>query len=152
MKKDFLFVGVQGGLFFGYIFDIILPYNYHPSIRYCGLAIAILGLVILLLAILQLNENLSPFPTPLVHGKLITNGLYHLVRHPIYTGIIIGSLGYGVYSQSISKIAIGFILWILFHFKAKYEEKLLIDKFIEYPNYIKSTGRFFPKVYRKSNK
>ncbi len=63
--KDFFYVGIQLMLFVVYLFNVnlfILKTPYVISI--IGLLLIIAGFSILLLAVLQLNKNHSPFPTP----------------------------------------------------------------------------------------
>ena len=143
-SKDILFVSIQLLLFVFYfipLFTFSFQTNYF--FKYAALASAIIGLLIIALAILQLNKNLTPFPTPKENGTLIKNGLYKFVRHPIYSGIILTTLSFGFYHGSIWKISIGIILWILFFFKSKYEEKMLSKHFADYETYQKTTHRFF---------
>jgi protein-S-isoprenylcysteine O-methyltransferase Ste14 len=101
-------------------------------------------MIALILALLQLNRNLSPFPTPKQNGQLVTNGLYHWMRHPIYTGILLVSYGYAIYSSSWLRLIVACVLLILFYLKSSYEEKLLSKKFSDYTAYQKRTARFFP--------
>jgi len=96
------------------------------------------------LAFISLNRNLSPFPTPKVNSKLVQNGIYQLVRHPIYTGIILTTFGWAIYSQSSTRLVTFVLIYILFHFKSNYEEKQLAKKFELYNTYKKNTGKFFP--------
>lgn len=144
--KDYLFVGVQFFLFFLYLFDVtITTINLSLFVRYVFLTFSIVGLVVLILALLQLNKNLSPFPTPKSSAELIQVGLYKYIRHPIYTGILLMLFGYGFYLNSSFKIAISIILLILFYFKSSYEEKQLCIKYSNYSEYTQKTGRFLPK-------
>jgi protein-S-isoprenylcysteine O-methyltransferase Ste14 len=108
-----------------------------------GAFVSISGFLIILLAILQLNKNLTPFPTPKENGELISTGLYKYIRHPIYTGIFLASIGIAFYTGSYWQLAIAIILLILFYFKSTYEESLLIQKYKDYEAYIKKTRRFF---------
>lgn len=148
MKKDFVFVGIQGVLFLVFLLEFdFFSFRLNEIIQRIGMASTIMGAGILLVAILQLNKNLSPFPTPLQNSELIKNGIYRFVRHPIYTGIILGSIGLGVYFESEWKITIGISLFILFHFKSTYEETLLKAKFEHYIDYMRTTGRFFPTLH-----
>lgn len=145
--KDYLFVGVQFMLFGAYVFDVPLFEVSVPSFfTAVGISIAISGVIVTILALLQLNKNLSPFPTPKSNAELIQTGLYKFIRHPIYTGIILTTFGYGLYSSSLYRIIITIVLVTLFYFKSVYEEKQLLRKFSNYELYIKSTGRFFPKI------
>ncbi len=145
--KDYLFVGIQFFLFFIYLFNYaILEIEFPLLVRYIFLSVSIIGGIILTVALLQLNTNLSPFPTPKSNSELIQVGLYKYIRHPIYTGILFMLFGYGIYLNSSSKIIISIILLLLFFYKSSYEEKLLQKKYFDYPKYKKKTGRFLPKL------
>lgn len=116
----------------------------HELVSYAGWGVGVCGLLIIALAMLQLNHNLTPFPTPKENGILIQSGLYKFVRHPIYSGIIVGAIGFGFALGSGWKIGIGAALWLLFFVKSTYEEKLLVTQYADYEAYQKRTGRFFP--------
>lgn len=143
--KDILFVSIQFLLFFLYILDIKCTFNFFSWINHLGLIASIIGFAIILLALLQLNKNLSPFPTPKNNSVLIQNGLYKYVRHPIYSGIILLFLGFGFYNDSLFKLLISLLLTVLFYFKTNYEEKRLLQKFPNYAQYKMKVGRFFMK-------
>ncbi len=116
------------------------------TIQKIGLLIAVFGGMIIILALLQLNKNLSPFPTPKEAATLLQNGLYKYMRHPIYTGIMLFLVGYGVYQNSLYKLLISLLLVILFYLKSNYEEQRLEQKFPDYKLYKNKTGRFFPWI------
>ncbi|MCO6494544.1 MAG: isoprenylcysteine carboxylmethyltransferase family protein [Bacteroidetes bacterium] len=144
--KDIVYVSLQFILFVLYLFNpIILKIVFPFWLHYLGIILSILGLLIAVFAVLQLNKNLSPFPTPVDGSKLIKTGLYKYIRHPIYTGIIVGAYGFALYTDSGSRLSIAILLYILFHYKSNYEEGRLISAFAEYPQYMQSTGKFFPK-------
>lgn len=141
-----MFVGIQFILFIVYIFrfskiDFAIPY----WIKIAGMIFWILGIIISLAALITLNRNLSPFPTPLPNAKLIKYGIYKYIRHPIYSGILFFTLGFSLYSESTLRLVVFFLLLILFSFKAAYEERLLQNKFSNYEDYKKTTGMFLPK-------
>ena len=143
--KDILFVGLQLLLFIVFFLVPSLPGGHLPSwVKAFFLTVAIIGLLLAVLAIMQLRENLSPFPTPVSQGKLIQFGLYKKVRHPVYTGLLLFFFGYAVWEQNLFKFFIAFLLLLLFYFKSRYEEKLLVEKFPEYKEYRKRSYRFFP--------
>ncbi|NJM80961.1 MAG: isoprenylcysteine carboxylmethyltransferase family protein [Flavobacterium sp.] len=145
--KDLIFVGIQFFLFICFVFDFAFLLPIPTLFRTLRLLVAIIGLLIFIIAILQLNKNLSPFPTPKNNAHLIQNGLYKYVRHPIYSGIILLAFGSSFYFASVYKMSISFLLLILFHYKSKYEETLLQNKFSNYSKYKVKTGRFLPKIY-----
>ena len=144
-SKDILFVSIQVLLFMVYFFPKSqFSFQINHFLKYAFLFLSIFGLIVIALAILQLDRNLTPFPTPKENGNLIRTGLYKFVRHPIYSGIILSAFGFGFYQGSLWKISVGIVLWILFHFKSKYEEYLLSKHFSDYEMYKKTTSRFFP--------
>ncbi len=143
--KDLIFVSIQLALFIAFLIPVSLfPFHINDVLKYTSLLLSSIGFVTIFVAFIQLDKNLTPFPTPKKNGSLIQTGLYKLVRHPIYSGIIITTVFFGLYQQSFWKISIGFSLWILFYFKSEYEEKLLSNQFNDYQKYKESTKRFFP--------
>jgi protein-S-isoprenylcysteine O-methyltransferase Ste14 len=145
-KKDFFFVGLQLALFAAYLFEVpLFDLEVPEQINFLHLAFAVFGTFIVGLGMLQLNKNLSPFPTPKKDSALITSGLFKYVRHPIYTGILIAAFFLAFYLHSGYKFIVFLLLLILFYYKSKYEEKALLQKFPEYESYKANTGRFIPK-------
>ena len=143
--KDILFVGLQLLLF---IVFFLVPSNqgwhFPPWIKVSLFAIATIGLFVAVIAILQLRKNLSPFPTPVSQGTLLQSGLYKNIRHPVYTGLLLFFFGYSIGEGSLYRFSIAFLLLLLFYFKSRYEEALLVEKFPDYRNYQKRSYRFFP--------
>ncbi len=145
-KKDKIFVGLQLLLFIAYLLEVEMlmfriSENMHKLALFCGG----IGLVLVLVALLQLKTSLSPFPSPKKGTKLITGGVFVFARHPIYAGILFMAFGISVWLGSGYKLIISVLLYLLFFFKSRYEEQLLQETFPEYVEYKKHTGRFFPK-------
>lgn len=147
MKKDILFVVAQFLLFtayFGMDWNLV-TINIPNWICYLLIILIALGMVIVFFGILNLNENLSPFPSPKSNSSLISTGIYRYIRHPIYAGILLSMMGYALYLMSVFKLFITLVLWIVFYFKSNLEERLLQERFVEYKDYMEMTGRFFPR-------
>jgi len=143
--KDYAFVGIQIILFIIYFLDLqFLNFNIPYWFEVVTGIFIMLGILIILISILQLNTNISPFPSPRSKTILIKSGMFKYMRHPIYSGIIMCSISYAIYSGSIYKLIIAVILYFLFYFKSIYEERKLCQQFLNYENYKKVTGRFFP--------
>jgi len=107
-----------------------------------GLILMILGVLLLLRTIL-VRKAIGAQDTA---GNLLTNGIYSFCRHPIYFGIIIISLGFGLRGINIDGLIVfPFILLVNF-IQAKVEE--VYDVGIrfkeEYSNYKKQTRMFGP--------
>ena len=147
MAKDIIFVGIQVALLVAYIFHLDIGKFTPPSWLFAtGSGLSLVGVLVLLLAMLQLNKSLSPFPTPKSDGELITSGLFKFVRHPIYSGILVFTLAYALREGNFWRLGVALLLYLLFHFKARYEETLLKGKYPDYEQYMRRTGRFFPRV------
>ncbi len=145
-RKDYLLVVFQIILFLLFYFNYpFLIFELPNWIKTIALSAIIIGILIFALAMIQLNKSLSPFPTPKSGSRLVQTGLYKFVRHPIYTGILFGFIGFSVYTESAYRIFISIILYMLFVYKSTYEERQLIKKYEAYEKYKRSTGRFFPK-------
>lgn len=145
---DIVFVLLQLALFIAFAYDVRAMAIYFPVyLFWFGVAILVLGALITTTGALQLNVHLSPFPSPLPGSSLIENGVYRWVRHPIYTGILMGFTGFAIIADSGYKLLITAMLLLLFYLKSKYEEKRLELNFSDYSEYKKRTGRFFPKLF-----
>ncbi len=145
-RKDIFLVAAQFVLF-GFIFFLDgsrMSLFFMQSIA--GKVLMGIGFFISVLALLQLNTNLSPFPTPKKGSQLVDRGLYSVVRHPIYLGLVIFFVGYSFYYFDWLKLGLTIILYLLFEYKSAYEEKLLEGKFPEYISYKKRTGKIFPFI------
>lgn len=139
---------LQGVLFVLYLFDFkVINIEIPQFLKLVFLFVALFGILVLIVALLQLNKNLSPFPTPKTNSQLVKHGLYKFVRHPIYTGLLLLFFGYAFYSLSAYRLLIAFLLLLLFFLKSRYEEQKLIERFSNYQDYKLTTGRFFPKVF-----
>ena len=149
--KDIILVSIQFVLFLIFTIDFNWSLRLFHGFKIMGLLMSMAGIIIIVLTLLQLNRNISPFPTPKNNAVLLQNGLFKLVRHPIYCGIILLFIGYSLYQNSIFKLIISLLLMILFYFKTQYEEQQLQRKCPEYESYKSNTGKFFPKFY-KANK
>jgi protein-S-isoprenylcysteine O-methyltransferase Ste14 len=145
-KKDYWLVGTQFFLFIIFFLPVSAHYSSPYVIKYSGLAAFFLGLIVVFASLFNLDKSLTAYPTPKVGGELITTGFYRLVRHPIYSGLIFAFLGFAIYRESWFKILVSLILALLFHFKTQYEEEKLTEKYSQYPDYKKKTGKFFPKL------
>ncbi len=144
--KDIIYVGIQFLLFLAYLYDVpFLHFTLPCIVKEIFLIISLLGIVIAVLSMMQLNIHLSPFPSPKKGSRLVQNGLYKYVRHPIYSGVLIILLGYGLYTTSSYRLIISLSLLVLFYYKSRYEETRLQHTFSDYKSYQKTTGRFFPK-------
>ena len=123
------------------------PLNFPLWLRVLGLGILVGGGVFGTGGVLALGSNLTPFPKPIEGGTLVTSGVYSVVRHPIYTGLILGTLGLGIFRASPLGIGLAVILLVFFDLKSRREEKWLVEAYPGYVNYQKRVKKLIPWVY-----
>jgi protein-S-isoprenylcysteine O-methyltransferase Ste14 len=105
------------------------------------------GGVLSLRGVFDLRENLTPFPRPLPGARLVESGSYGLVRHPIYGGLILGALGWGLFTASPLALLGAVALTLFFDLKSRREEIWLSDQFEGYVAYRSRTRRLLPWIY-----
>ena len=105
------------------------------------------GGILSLRGVLDLRENLTPFPKPLPGGRLVESGAYRLVRHPIYGGLILGGLGWGLVRATPLTLLGAGALAVFFDLKSRREEIWLSERYREYPAYRNRTRRLLPWIY-----
>jgi isoprenylcysteine carboxyl methyltransferase (ICMT) family protein YpbQ len=111
-----------------------------------GTALVLLGLGLAIFARISLGRNWGMPMSRKAEPELVTGGPYAVVRHPIYTGIILAMLGSAI-GQSIIW-ALPLILFTpYFLYSARREEELMREQFPEqYPQYMRRTKMIVPFV------
>jgi protein-S-isoprenylcysteine O-methyltransferase Ste14 len=90
---------------------------------------AVTGLIVALIARRTLAGNWSRAVAFKEDHELITTGLYHYVRHPIYTGVLLMILATALSVGTLSA-GIGFVIIVLgLWFKLRAEEEILTKHF-----------------------
>jgi protein-S-isoprenylcysteine O-methyltransferase Ste14 len=119
-----------------------------------GIATSVVGIILMIgggalavRGIVDLRESLTPFPRPREGGRLIESGAYRLTRHPIYGGLVIGALGWGLFKASPLALVLAFALLVFFDLKSRREEAWLADSYPGYDAYRRRTRRLIPFVY-----
>ena len=97
--------------------------------------------------LLGLGRNLSPLPHPKDDAALVESGLYGLVRHPIYSGLIAGCWGWALLTNSLLALALAVVVFVFFDVKARREERALLARFPTYAGYRARVRRFIPFIY-----
>ncbi|PQB04664.1 methyltransferase family protein [Aureitalea marina] len=147
MKLDLFLVIAQIGIILCYALDPgWYSWDLPLWLRYLALIDLVLGILILLAGLFTLGDNLTPLPRPKTNGELVTHGVYRFIRHPLYAGILFGMAGGSIYLASGWKLFFTLLIWLLFYLKTEREENYLTDRFPDYEEYKRNTGRFLPKI------
>lgn len=112
-----------------------------------GIALTVLGVLMLAAGIAALGRDLTPFPRPLGHARLRRGGVYALVRHPIYAGLILASLGWALAWQSIAGIVFTLFVFLFFDRKSAHEETFLRARYNDYGDYTRRVRKLIPGIY-----
>lgn len=113
-----------------------------------GIVLIVVGMAMLVLAVFHLGENLSAMPKPREDKhSLVTSGVYGVVRHPIYAGILLAAFGWGIFWGSVWSILVTIVLLIWLDMKSRREEKWLTDQYPEYTAYRARVKKLLPFVY-----
>lgn len=96
---------------------------------------------------IALGRNLTPYPKPIDDGQLVTAGPYSLVRHPIYTGLILATLGWALLRASVLGLALAAVLLLFFDLKSRREEEWLRAQYKDYAAYQGRVRKLIPWIY-----
>ena len=114
------------------------------GLRWALRVVAVAGLAPMAIAAAALGRGLTAAPLPNAHAQLRTRGLYRLVRHPIYSGLLLSSLAWAAASGDLTAVVAAVVLVGLINVKARWEERRLAERFPGYPAYAAVTPRFLP--------
>ena len=112
-----------------------------------GLALMGAGALLLGRGLLDLGRNLTPLPHPRDDAQLVVSGVYALVRHPIYGGLILTAFGWVLVSASPLALGLSIVLALFFRLKSRREEAWLTARYVSYPAYAARTKRFVPYLF-----
>lgn len=91
-------------------------------------------------------KNFSVMPEPVDSAALITHGPYQHLRHPMYSAVLLGTLGACIAHQSAVKWVFLVILFVVLLLKIRREEQLLATRFADYEQYKSHTNAIIPRL------
>lgn len=109
-----------------------------------GIGAVALGSALIALASSLLGRRLRAHPAPHEEAVLRTDGVYGVVRHPIYLGLLSGAAGAVLIARTPRAAGAFAALSALLHVKSGYEERLLEDRFPDYAEYASRVSKLIP--------
>jgi len=121
-------------------------YSVNPYLGGVGVIFAAFGLWLFWRSHKDLGVQFSPMLEIRESHKLVVNGVYEKVRHPMYTSVFILSFAQALLVGNWVVGPAYFLAFLsLYIFRVNHEEKLMLSLYGgEYSEYIKRTGRLFP--------
>jgi protein-S-isoprenylcysteine O-methyltransferase Ste14 len=140
MERGTGWVVAQGVIFVFFLIAVVFGDTVEdiPGLIFAqivGLIIAISGAAVSVWALLQHGWHVSPFPKPLDGAHLVDTGPYRYVRHPMYTGIVIFTLGVGLAYANPVVLLSSVTFLVFFTAKTGREEEMLIARLDGYRVY-----------------
>jgi protein-S-isoprenylcysteine O-methyltransferase Ste14 len=118
-----------------------------PAIDAAGIAMAVAGFALAIWARRVLGRNWSGAPVIKEDHELVRNGPYRLVRHPIYSGLLLAVFGSCLSEGRVHGATLFVLVLLSLLWKSRVEEGLMARQFPEaYPEYRKRTKALVPFV------
>lgn len=140
--KSYLFVSVQ------FICLGLIAFSGPAPTGVATLGLVVIGLLLAAWGGLTLLQSrLSVFPEVLPGARLVVSGPYRLIRHPLYSSLLIACLGLILAAPLWWRWLLWLTLLADLLLKLRYEEGLLQAAFPDYAAYMRRTWRLIPFVF-----
>ncbi|ANU27008.1 methyltransferase family protein [Planococcus versutus] len=114
-----------------------------------GIILLATGVFLRFWGIIHLKSQFTRYVTVREGDEIVSTGPYRKLRHPLYTGLFLITIGMALFFSSIIAAIVGGtgMIWALLQ-RIKYEEALLIEKFgPDYEQWMKQRARLIPFIY-----
>jgi len=132
------------GTFSSLGFLLLPPQELSYGLYLASLLLLLAGIIFSICALIFLGRSISLLPEA---RRLVTSGPYALVRHPLYLGEMVAIAGIALQHLSAWALLLLILIWALQLQRMKYEERVLLQSFPEYADYMARTARLVPGVY-----
>jgi protein-S-isoprenylcysteine O-methyltransferase Ste14 len=118
------------------------------SVQLLSVVTTAVGLLFAVWARLYLGGNWSSAVTVKVGHELVRTGPYRWVRHPIYSGLVLATLGTAIANREVRGVIALVLAFIGFTIKSRVEERAMTSTFgAQYQDYSQSTGGILPRLH-----
>ncbi|HZU75488.1 MAG TPA: isoprenylcysteine carboxylmethyltransferase family protein [Dehalococcoidia bacterium] len=119
-------------------------FNGNPAMAAAGVVLFVLGLALAVWARVHLGRNWGTPMSEKAEPELVTSGPYRRIRHPIYSGIILASIGTAL-AVTWYWLIVAALIAVYFVYSATVEERIMTRLFPNaYPPYRRSTKMLVP--------
>jgi protein-S-isoprenylcysteine O-methyltransferase Ste14 len=118
------------------------------AIRWAGVALFAVGGTLRLWPVFVLGNRFSGLVAIQPGHTLVTGGIYSVIRHPSYLGLLLTALGWGLAFHAGVGVLLTVLLFVPVLARIRAEEALLRSQFGEsYDAYRARTSRLIPGIY-----
>ena len=119
-----------------------------PVANYAGLALTAIGLGFAAWARFAIGRNWGSLITVQENHELMRSGPYAIVRHPIYAGFMLATLGTAIALGEIGGFISVALVVLAWGYKARLEEAFMIEHFgVEYEHYRQTVKGLIPGIW-----
>jgi protein-S-isoprenylcysteine O-methyltransferase Ste14 len=81
---------------------------------------------------------------------VIRQGVFGVIRHPLYLSEVLLYLGLFLLNTSLASLAVIVVVFAFLHYISRYEEKVLLERYgDEYRQYMKDVPMYFPRIFSR---
>lgn len=118
------------------------------GLRWLGVVVSTVGGALRLWPVFVLGRRFSGLVAIQPGHTLVTTGIYRIIRHPSYLGLLVGSLGWALAFRSMVGVLLAALTLVPVVGRINAEERLLRSQFgAEYDAYRSRTSRLVPGLY-----
>lgn len=141
-----LLVGLQAVLLLALV---LLPHRAPTTVSLAvGGALLVAGFVLGAASFVSLGSALTATPVPIAGAGLRTSGPYRVVRHPIYSAILLGAAGFTVAVGTWWTVGAAVVLAVFFVGKSRWEDHLLRELYgPPWEAWARTTGALLPRIH-----
>jgi len=158
LEKILMVILIPGGLLLPvvYLFTPWLAFaDYHlPAFApWCGAVLMVAALWLFYRSHADLGQNWSVTLELRKGHRLIKQGVYRSIRHPMYASIWLWCLAQGLVLENWLAGWYALVAFALMYFvRTPREERMMCESFgQEYRDYMRQTGRLLPRIRAKNN-
>lgn len=123
-------------------------YRLPPLVPWCGAVLMAVALWLFWRSHADLGRNWSVTLELTRDHRLVKNGVYRSIRHPMYASIWLFGLAQGLLLENWLAGWSAFVTFALLYFVRTPREERMMSEFFgkEYRDYMRQTGRLFPRL------
>ena len=107
----------------------------HVFLTAVALVLFVAALVLAAAAFRSLRGAFQVAPAPKQGAQLVTQGVYSRLRHPMYTAVVSMVCAVALQRPSWAVLLCTVLIIVFYLVKSRYEERLLAQRYAEYPAY-----------------